>query len=182
LNAKNKSSILEHIVTRAGISFSNWRKQSRKQKIKTLEDIARKERQVEAAVASYVLRSRSDEISAEEMDYMLLIPSPEFKLRAEHLLISPEPAPIKKNDFVKRHIVEFCCGENSKIGSDRYVKDGCSVIRITERDDVTTNKGFYKAIEAVKQENCLLRVSIPCTGGSPWQNINVKRPGGKDKV
>ena len=89
---------------------------------------------------------------------------------------------IMKADYVKRHIVEFCCGPNSKIGDKRYQRDGCQVTRITEDDDVTTNKGLYKAIQAVRQENCLLWVSIPCTGGSPWQHINAKKPVGAKRV
>ena len=89
---------------------------------------------------------------------------------------------IMKSDYVRRNIVEFCCGPNSRIGHKKYQKDGCHVTRITEDDDVTTNKGLYKAIQAVRQENCLLWVSIPCTGGSLWQNINVKKPGGAQRV
>ena len=71
---------------------------------------------------------------------------------------------IKKTDYVKRNIVEFCCGENSKIGQSKYHRDGCTVARLTLEDDVTTNQGLYKAIEAVRTENCLLWASIPCTG------------------
>ena len=40
----------------------------------------------------------------------------------------------------------------------------------------------YKAIEAVRYDNCLLWASIPCTGGPPWQNINAKKPGGLEKI
>ena len=89
---------------------------------------------------------------------------------------------IKKTDNVKRDIVEFCCGGNSKIGQSKYQRDDCTVTRFTLEDDVTTDQGLYKAFEAVRYENCLLRASIPCTGGSPWQNINAKRPGGFEKV
>ena len=89
---------------------------------------------------------------------------------------------IKKTDYVKRNIVEFCCGENSKVGQSKYQRDGCTVTRFTLEDDVTTNQGSYKAIEAVRSENGLLWASISCTGGSPWQNINAKKPGGPDKI
>ena len=47
---------------------------------------------------------------------------------------------------------------------------------------MTTNQGLYKAAEAVRTENCLLWASIPCTGGSPWQNINAKKPGGPEQI
>ena len=89
---------------------------------------------------------------------------------------------IKKTDFFKRNIIEFCCGGNSQIGQSNYQRHGCLVTRFTLEDDVTTNQGLYKAIEAVRSENCLLRASIPCTGGSPWRNINVKKPGGFEKI
>ena len=94
---------------------------------------------------------------------------------------SIKPA-IKKTDYVKRNIVEFCCGENSKIGQSKYQRDGFSVTRVTLEDDVTTNQGLYKAIEAVRSDNCLLWASIPCTGGSPWRNINSKKLGGLERI
>ena len=80
------------------------------------------------------------------------------------------------------YVVEFCCGENSKIGQSKYQRDGCTVTRLTLEDDVITNEGLYKAIEAVTSENCLLWASIQCTGGSPWQSINAKKPGGPEKI
>ena len=89
---------------------------------------------------------------------------------------------IKKTGYVKRNIVEFCCGENSKIGQSKYQPDGCSVTRHTLEDEVTTNQGLYKAIEAATSDNCLLWASIPCTGGSPWQNTNAQKPGGPEKI
>ena len=89
---------------------------------------------------------------------------------------------IKKTDYVKRNIVEFCCGGSSKIGQSKYQRDGCIATTFTLGDDVTTNQGLYQAIEAVRSEHCLLWASIPCTGGSPWQSINVKKPGGPEHI
>eukprot|EP00972_Heterocapsa_arctica_P046754 6899981-Heterocapsa_arctica.AAC.1 len=37
-------------------------------------------------------------------------------------------------------------------------------------------------MEAVKQPNCVLWASMPCTGGSPWQNLNCTLPGGEEKL
>ena len=76
-------------------------------------------------------------------------------------IIKPE---FKKAGYVKRNIVEFCCGGNSKIGQSKYQRDGCSVTRLTLEDDVATNEGLYKAIEAVRSDSCLLWALIPCTG------------------
>ena len=47
---------------------------------------------------------------------------------------------------------------------------------------MTTNQRLYEAIEAVRSDNCLLRASIPCTGGSPRQNFNSKKPGGPERI
>eukprot|EP00972_Heterocapsa_arctica_P030801 4532981-Heterocapsa_arctica.AAC.1 len=77
------------------------------------------------------------------------------------------------HDFAKRVIVEFCCGKDSLMGEESCQRDGCEVIRITMEDDVTTTS----AMEAVQRPNCLLWFAIPCTGGSPWQNINRLKPG-----
>ena len=88
----------------------------------------------------------------------------------------------KKTGYVKRNIVEFCCGQDSKISQSRYQRDGCTVTRLTLEDDVSTSQGLYRAIEAVRSENCLLWTSVPCTGGSPWQDSNVKKPGGLENI
>ena len=45
---------------------------------------------------------------------------------------------IEKTDYVERNIVEFCCGENSKIGQSNYQRDACTATRLTFEDDVTT--------------------------------------------
>ena len=47
---------------------------------------------------------------------------------------------------------------------------------------MATNQGLYKATEAVRSESCLLWASNPCTGGSPWQNTYVKKPGGLEHI
>lgn len=75
-------------------------------------------------------------------------------------------------------IVEFCYGPNSLLGQPIKESDGCNVIRLTEEHDVTTPAGLVFAKKAVSVGNCLLWASMPCTGGSPWFNINAKRPGG----
>ena len=53
----------------------------------------------------------------------------------------------------------------------------CSVVRLTEREDMTTDDGYRFAQSAVNSSNkrnmVLIWSAIPCTGGSPWQNINI---------
>ena len=43
---------------------------------------------------------------------------------------------------------------------------------------MTSETGLKKACDVVKGLNVLLRGSLPCTGGSPWQHLNKKKPGG----
>ena len=87
-----------------------------------------------------------------------------------------------KQGYVKRNIVEFCYSDDSKIGALRHQRDGCVVTRITRRDDVTTPNGKNLAKRAVRSENCLLWASMPCTGGSPFQNLNRHKPGGEARL
>ena len=79
---------------------------------------------------------------------------------------------------VKRRILEWCCGPNSHIGSHPCTKKGCLVTRVTEKEDGTTEHGTNIALKQVSEPRCLLFSSMPCTGGSPWTRINIKRPGG----
>ena len=80
---------------------------------------------------------------------------------------------------IQRKIVEFCANEDSVIGTQAD-KD-CSVVRLTKADDVTTPEGKSKSIRAVQEPRTLLWASIPCTGGSSWQNVNQKRLPGFEK-
>ena len=71
------------------------------------------------------------------------------------------------------------CGTSpdSLIGSVRDKQ--CDVVRLVLEDDVTSDFALNKALSAVsdKRYKTLLRASIPCTGGSSWQNVNLKRCG-----
>jgi hypothetical protein len=79
--------------------------------------------------------------------------------------------------YPKRTLVEFCCGPESLLGSYAEEFPGCKVIRLTIEDDVPTDEGINKALIAVDNK-CMLWASMPCTGGSPWQNINKLKPNG----
>ena len=82
---------------------------------------------------------------------------------------------------VTRHISEFCTSENSKIGNKRVIRNGCSVLRCSIKDDVTTTAGLKRALDGVSKPGCLLWASMPCIGGSPWQHFNRHKPGGLEK-
>ena len=62
------------------------------------------------------------------------------------------------------------------------MKEGCSALRCSLKDDVTTNAGLKRAVEGVSKPGCLLWASMPCIGGSPWQHINRHKPGGLEKL
>ena len=46
---------------------------------------------------------------------------------------------LKKYD---RLIIELCCGETSKLGSQPRYSDGCYVLRVTIRLDFTSKRGL----------------------------------------
>ena len=79
-----------------------------------------------------------------------------------------------------RIIIEFCCGPKSKLGTPTTWSKDCLVIRITEELDATKQSTLQYVLHTIRTANVpvMLFVAIPCTGGSPWQNINSKKPGG----
>jgi hypothetical protein len=77
-----------------------------------------------------------------------------------------------------RLMIEYCCGEQSKIGQPSDANVGCKVIRITESVDARSDN-----VDRLLDLNdhfgpVMLFASIPCTGGSPWMNINKLHAGG----
>jgi hypothetical protein len=81
-----------------------------------------------------------------------------------------------------RIIIEYCCGPNSKIGQQHVWSKDCLVIRVTEQDDATKVTVIDSLIQLVRSTPehipILLFSAMPCTGGSPWQNINFRKPSG----
>ena len=81
-----------------------------------------------------------------------------------------------------RIIIEYCCGPNSKIGQQHLWSKDCLVIRVTEQTDATKVTVIDSLIQLVrstpKHIPILLFSAMPCTGGSPWQNINFRKPSG----
>ena len=75
----------------------------------------------------------------------------------------------------KLSMVEFCCGENSRLGRREFAKR-CRVWRITEKHDARTKAGRKVTLDAVTQAGPgLLWASMPCTGGCRWQIPNYKK-------
>ena len=86
----------------------------------------------------------------------------------------------------RKVVVEFCCGEHSKISSfaESYQ---CESFRLTIKEDMSTKEGLAFAMDKVKSYaesgyEVLLWSAIPCTGGSPWQAYNIRIPGVAAKI
>lgn len=79
-------------------------------------------------------------------------------------------------------LIEYCCEEDSELCKPKYThtENGTiRAIRLTERTDMTTNKGLEYALSIVQRYKHLpiwLWSSIPCTGGSSIQALNKRRP------
>ena len=83
-----------------------------------------------------------------------------------------------------RTLIEFCCGPNSKLCDERFPQDGCICHRITEYDDIRTDKGKQTAIDIISKSpygSGLLWASLPCTAGCGYWGYNIKNPGGPEK-
>ena len=84
-------------------------------------------------------------------------------------------------------MVEFCCSPESKLGQAREASKNCHVVRVTEADDATKSKtiqALVSKIHTLCDEGgdtskpllpLLLFALLPCTGGCPWQRINVEK-------
>ena len=92
-----------------------------------------------------------------------------------------------------RLLVEFCCSEDSKLGEDRKSAKGCEVIRVTIKDDATKEETLAKLGKKIRKfhestakdqggNKVMIFVSLPCTGGCPWNRINKDNPGGLEKI
>ena len=78
-----------------------------------------------------------------------------------------------------RTIIEWCCGNDSRMGN--RAPAGCKVVRITEEDNALNPKTAERVMKMVEGEpNVLLWVSIPCTGGSTAQRLNMQRANYKE--
>ncbi len=86
----------------------------------------------------------------------------------------PEPFPLMPSD-PQRTIIEYCCSNESLIGST--ATPNCNVIRLTQDHDMTSEKGLLHALDLANEagQHTLLWCAIPCTGGCPWQEVNMRK-------
>ena len=95
--------------------------------------------------------------------------------------------PIRKPRIqTNRLLLEWCCSDTSFFGMPSQDSKTCSVVRLTEREDMTTDDGYLFAQSAVNSSNTNNMVfiwsAIPFTGGPPWQHINTLFPGGEERI
>jgi len=74
-----------------------------------------------------------------------------------------------------RILVEGCCENGSLLQRRTKFSRGCKVVPITKDDDFASSSGMRKCIENIKGPADTLWFSAPCTGGSTWQFINLRR-------
>ena len=92
------------------------------------------------------------------------------------------PIPSKNN----RVLLKWCCSDFSFFGMPSVDSIGCTVTRLTMREDMITDYGYKYAQSAVnnapRDNTVFLWSAIPCKGGSPWHNLNKKLPGGMERI
>ena len=91
--------------------------------------------------------------------------------------------------YPHRLLVEFSCSSTSKLGEKRKPSTNCKVIRVTENEDGTSEscrKWLAQEIAKFKQQHprgmVFFYSSLPCTGGSPWTNVNKDLPNGNERI
>ena len=74
-----------------------------------------------------------------------------------------------------RVLVEGCCEPGSLLQAKTKFSRGCKVVPITKDDDFASVAGMQKCMQSLRGPSDTLWFSAPCTGGSTWQFINLKR-------
>ena len=74
-----------------------------------------------------------------------------------------------------RVLVEGCCEPGSLLQQRTKHSRGCKVVPITRDDDFASESGMRKCIQNITGPADTLWYSAPCTGGSTWQFINLRR-------
>ena len=95
------------------------------------------------------------------------------KIGAEAIV--PDQTPVS-HLRTQRTLIEYCCDADSMLG--RKAPSDCEVIRITEEQDLTKREEMWKVYVTIRQGvpgKVLLWSSIPCTGGSQWNVLNLAR-------
>ena len=91
--------------------------------------------------------------------------------------------------FEPRMLIEFCCSDDSKLSTQRKSSQDCHCIRVTEKEDGTTNSCRQRLASQVQDfrndfhdGTLILYASLPCVGGSPWGNVNGLTVEGQERI
>ena len=85
--------------------------------------------------------------------------------------------------LVLHSIAELCCQPDSVLGKVFAESELCTVIKVTEQEDLGTPEGLSLGLSGVRQDGATLTwVSIPCTGGSVLQAANAHHPGAERRM
>ena len=81
--------------------------------------------------------------------------------------------------LTNRLLMEYCCGENSRLCNERFNDKGCATVRLTIVNDLTTPEGLDCAMQQLERAhadglNIALWASLPCTVGTPCFRLNQK--------
>ena len=94
-----------------------------------------------------------------------------------------------QKSFKPRMLIEFCCSDDSKLSTPRKSNEDCHCIRVTEKDDGTTNSCRQRLASQVQDfrndfndGTLILYASLPCVGGSPWGNVNGLTVEGQERI
>jgi len=95
---------------------------------------------------------------------------------------SPSPSGRKASHTcfldVEWTIILLCTDKDSFMSRCNPYGPQCNIVEITEEDDfrMHSGEGYDKVLDALRQPNCVVFASLPCTGGSPWQIVNKRHP------
>ena len=90
---------------------------------------------------------------------------------------SPTALGVNGDMAQSRTFVHACCETGSLLSRPTVSSIGCKMVDITKEDDFTDKHGTDMAIKGIIGPRDTLFFSSPCTGGSPWQRINLLRGG-----
>jgi hypothetical protein len=81
-------------------------------------------------------------------------------------------------------LINFCCYEESRLGSSKFHKGACRTIMITEELDGSTHKALELCRMICNHSGSRIAIwgSLPCTGGCTWNYINGRTPEGRAKI
>ena len=79
----------------------------------------------------------------------------------------------------QRFVVEICCSQHCYLCRPSIAGGDVSLLRITQKDDLRDERTYQRVLHILRKwgRSSLAWISIPCTGGSPWQRMNVHRNG-----